>query len=136
MAKFAQPNDVAAAFVDALNEKNADALGELFREDAEFVNIKGQRMHGRKGIIKGHAQSFAGPLKGLEFAFEQVDELRVTKDVVVLHVHCRRAGLVGSAPEEPTLEPTVLELVLVNGPEGWLAAAGTNVVQASALPVV
>jgi len=136
MASFEQPKGVAAAFVDALNAKNADSLGELFRGDAEFVNIRGQRMHGREGIIMGHARSFAGPLKDLEFALDQVDELRVSVDVVVLHVHIRRARLAESAPDEPSLEPTVLELVLVNGPEGWFAVAGTNVVQASALPSV
>jgi uncharacterized protein (TIGR02246 family) len=45
---------LAAAFSDALNDGDADALGALFTKDALFVNIAGMRMAGRDGIIDGN----------------------------------------------------------------------------------
>ncbi len=43
----------AEAFVDAFNRKDAAAVGALFREDAEFVNIFGQVLEdqGKKGRL-------------------------------------------------------------------------------------
>src|SRR5690349_21280839 len=43
MATFAGPRDLIDAFARALNAKDADELGELFTDDAEFVNIMGMR---------------------------------------------------------------------------------------------
>jgi uncharacterized protein (TIGR02246 family) len=77
MARFVQPKDIVNGFEDALNAKNAEPPGELFTKGAEFVNIVGQRMHGREGIIQGHAKVFTGPLKELTFDFDAVDEVRV-----------------------------------------------------------
>ena len=64
MATFARPRDLVDAFAQALNAKDADDLGELFTDDAEFVNIMGMRMHRRQGIVDGHGWAFAGPLRG------------------------------------------------------------------------
>jgi uncharacterized protein (TIGR02246 family) len=131
MARFVQPKDIVIGFEDALNAKDAESLGELFTQDAEFVNIVGQRMHGREGIIQDHAKAFTGPLKELTFDFDAVDEVRVTAEVMVLHVHCLRARLPSARADPTTLDPTMLELVIRCGPDGWRPIAGTNVVQAS-----
>src|SRR4051812_36161265 len=88
MATFARPPDLVVAFARALNAKDADKLGELFTDDAEFVNIMGMRMRRRQGIVDGHGWAFAGPLRGRRIRFDQVDELRVTDDVTVLIGHC------------------------------------------------
>jgi len=90
MTAFAHPRELVDAFASALNAKNADELGRLFTEDAEFVNILGMRMRRRAGIVDGHAWAFAGPLRGRHVRFDQVDELKVTDDVTVLHGHCMR----------------------------------------------
>jgi uncharacterized protein (TIGR02246 family) len=87
MTDRVQPRQLVDAFASALNAKNADELGRLFAEDAEFVNILGMRMRGRTGIVDGHAWAFAGPLRGRQIRFDQVDELPITDDVVVLHGH-------------------------------------------------
>ena len=60
MATFARPRDLVDAFAQALNAKDADDLGELFTDDAEFVNIMGMRMRRREGIVDGHGWAFAG----------------------------------------------------------------------------
>jgi uncharacterized protein (TIGR02246 family) len=129
MAGLPQPQDVLYALGDALNAKDAEALGALFAEDSEFVNIMGMRMRGREGIVKGHAWAFSGPLAGSRVEFDAVDELPVTSDVVVLHGHVLRERLPDAPPSTLPAGATVLELVTRRGPDGWQAVAAVNVTE-------
>jgi uncharacterized protein (TIGR02246 family) len=131
MTAFAQPRELVDAFASALNAKDAEALGRLFTEDAEFVNIMGMRMRQRTGIVDGHAWAFAGPLRGRDIRFDQVDELPVTDDVVVLHGHTIRERQ-PDAPVEGLPDGTsVLVFVSRRGPEGWQFVAATNVTESA-----
>jgi uncharacterized protein (TIGR02246 family) len=127
LAGFTQPRDIIDALATALNAKNADRLGELFSEDAEFINIRGSVMHGRKGIIEGHALSFSGPLAGSTFQFDSIEELPVTADVRVLHVHAVRGRLPDAPSGTGPPVTAMLQLVVRRGSEGWQAVAATNV---------
>ena len=60
MATFARPRDLVVAFARALNAKDADELGQLFIDDAEFVNIMGMRMRRRQAL----STAIAGPSPG------------------------------------------------------------------------
>jgi uncharacterized protein (TIGR02246 family) len=130
MTAFDHPRALVDAFEQALNAKDAGALGELFAEDAEFVNILGMRMRRRGGIVDGHAWAFAGPLRGRQIRFDQVDELAVTDDVTVLHGHCVRERR-PDAPVEGLPDGTsVLAFVTRRGADGWQIVAATNVTEA------
>jgi hypothetical protein len=56
------------------SNQDTDELGELFTDDAEFVNIMGMRMRRRQGVVDDHGWAFAGPLRGRRVHFDQVDE--------------------------------------------------------------
>lgn len=130
MTALGHPRELVDAFATALNAADAGALGDLFSEDAEFVNILGMRMRGRDGIVAGHGWALAGPLRGREIRFDEVDELPVTEDVTVLHGHCLRARRPG-APEEGLPDGTsVLAFVTRRGADGWQIVAATNVTEA------
>jgi uncharacterized protein (TIGR02246 family) len=130
MAAFNRPEQLTDAFAENLNAKDAAALGELFTEDAEFVNIMGMRMRGRQGIVDGHAWAFNGPLRGRRIHFDQVDALGVTDDVTVLHGHCIRERE-PDAPAEGLPDGTsMLVFVTRRGPQGWEIVAATNVTEA------
>ncbi len=131
MTAEGKPQDLVDAFAEALNAKDPEALGRLFAEDAEFVNILGMRMRGRAGIVAGHAWAFDGPLRGRRIRFDRVDELAVTDDVSVLHGHCLRE-LEPDAPADG-LPPgaSVLVFVARRGPAGWELVAATNVTEAA-----
>src|SRR5438128_259661 len=58
MTSFTHPRELVDAFAERLNAKDSSALGELFDQNAEFVNIMGMRMRGRQGIIDGHGWAF------------------------------------------------------------------------------
>ena len=127
MTAFTGPRELVDAFTEALNAKDADALGRLFAKDAEFVNVLGMRMHGREGVVSGHAWAFAGPLRGRRVHVDRVDELQVTEDVSVLHAHCLRAREPDAPVEGLPDGSSVLVLVCRRGPDGWQVAAATNV---------
>jgi uncharacterized protein (TIGR02246 family) len=130
MTGFNQPREIVDAFAETLNAQNAEALGDLFIDDAEFVNILGMRMRRREGIVAGHAWAFAGPLRGRRIRFDQVDELRVTNDVAVLHGHCVRERLPDAPVEGLPDGRSVLVFVTRRDQEGWRAVAATNVTEA------
>jgi uncharacterized protein (TIGR02246 family) len=130
MPTFNRPEQLTDAFAENLNAKDAAALGDLFTEDAEFVNILGMRMRGRQGIVDGHAWAFNGPLRGRRIRFDQVDSLGVTEDVTVLHGHCIRERE-PNAPAEGLPDGTsMLVIVTRRGPQGWKIVAATNVTEA------
>ena len=129
MSGFAHPRELVDAFARTLNAKDADELGRLFSEDAEFVNILGMRMHGREGIVTGHAWAFAGPLQGRVIEFDAVEELQVTDDVSILHGHCVRRRLPEAPVEGLPDGASVMVFVLRRGSAGWQAVAATNVTE-------
>src|SRR3954453_18685447 len=90
---FEKADQVVGAFADALNVKDASALGELFSEDAEFVNILGMRMQGLEVIAPGHPRAVAGTLQGWVIEYEAVDDVQVDDDVTVVYGHCVRRRL-------------------------------------------
>jgi len=129
MTAFAEPRDIVTAFAEALNAKDADRLGSLFSADAEFVNIMGMRMRQRSGIVAGHAWAFSGPLVGSRIEFDNVEELKVTDDVTVLHAHCVRDRLPQAPASTLPSGTSVLVFVTRRGPDGWQAVSATNVTE-------
>ncbi len=130
MAAFNRAEKLTDAFAEKLNAKDPAALGQLFTEDAEFVNIMGMRMRGRQGIVDGHAWAFNGPLRGRWIRFDQVDALAVTDEVTVLHGHCIREREPDAPAEGLPDGASVLVFVTRRGPQGWEIAAATNVTEA------
>ena len=88
------------------------------------------RMRRREGIVAGHAWAFNGPLRGRAIRFDQVDELRVTDDVTVLHGHCVRERLPDAPTEGLPDGRSVLVFVTRRDADGWRAVAATNVTEA------
>jgi uncharacterized protein (TIGR02246 family) len=131
MTALERPRQLVDAFASALNAKDADELGRLFAEDAEFVNILGMRMRRREGIVDGHAWAFAGPLRGRQIRFDQVDELQITDDVVVLHGHNIRERQPDGPVEGLPDGSSVLVFVTRRGPQGWEIVTATNVTEAA-----
>jgi uncharacterized protein (TIGR02246 family) len=125
--EFSEPREIINAFASALNAKDPDRIGAVFTEDAVFVSVTGAVMHGRNGIIEGHAAAFAGPLADSTFRFDSVTELPVTADVTVLHVHGMREGASDAPTTTGPAITTIFQLVVRQGREGWLAVAASNV---------
>src|ERR1700712_4229358 len=130
MTSFATPRDIVEAFADALNAKNAEQLGQLFADDAQFVNIMGMRMQGRDGIVAGHSWAFAGPLQGSFIEFDAVDERTVTDDVTGLHAHCLRHRRADAPDSTLPAGASMLVFTARRQSSGWQAVSATNVTEA------
>jgi uncharacterized protein (TIGR02246 family) len=115
------------AFAEAFNAKDAQALGALFTEDAEFVTIFGNRMRGRAGIETGHAAVFTHALSGNRLVPGSVDVQLLAPGVSLAHAAWTREQLT-DAPAG-TLPPGtgIFTLVLQERDRGWLLRAATNV---------
>lgn len=58
MTFFPDGESVARAFFDRWNAGDADGIGELFADDADFVNVVGLWWRNRRAIRKAHAYGF------------------------------------------------------------------------------
>ncbi len=70
----------AQAFVDAYAERDSKKIGDLFTEDAEFLDELGVRTHGREAIVARFEEAFAGGSQSLieEINIEKVRHLSET----------------------------------------------------------
>jgi uncharacterized protein (TIGR02246 family) len=95
--------ELSLALIDTHNMHDAEALGALFTDDAEFVNIVGGRQTGRTAITNGHAAAFQGPLAGVVLKLVGVDAKRIAPDVVLAHAVWDRSLAADAGPR--TLPP-------------------------------
>ena len=55
--------EIADGFAAAWNDHDMTALGRLFHDDGDFVNVIGTHMRGRESIERQHGVAHAGPLR-------------------------------------------------------------------------
>jgi uncharacterized protein (TIGR02246 family) len=122
MGSAALADRLAAAF----NDKDAGAFAALFAEDAEFVNIFGQRMRGRAGIEAGHRVVFEKLLHGSRLTMREVDVMALGDDHALVHATWTRERLADAPPA--TLPPGtgIFTLVARRAPDGWVLVGATN----------
>ncbi len=119
------PEAFAPAFVSAWSAGDADRLGALFVEDADFVNVVGLWWRQRKAIRKAHAYAFARYFRDAELALLEA-KCRRLGDVAVAHA---RVGLTGQiAPDGSVAGPreAILTFTLSKTKAGWLAVSAQN----------
>lgn len=93
--------EVAAAFRDAMNAKDAVAFATVFHPDADFTNWKGTGAQGRKAIEDFHRGLFEGDgtqgMASFKHARFQTDDMRVRfirPDVASVDVRWSQTGAV------------------------------------------
>jgi uncharacterized protein (TIGR02246 family) len=127
-----------SGFVTAWNQHDMEALGKLFAEDADFVNVAGVRWKGRESIQRNHAWAHgtiphdtpgfekAGPVyaifKTSTLRFTQIDVRFLRKDVALALVNTELDG----DARTPHPRQSVLTRVLTREKGGWLIAAAQN----------
>jgi uncharacterized protein (TIGR02246 family) len=83
-AQKAFGEQVAAAFADAWNRHDMNALAELMAADADFVNIFGTWMHGREEIRQRHIQIHETVFRNSTMAATRVETRFVAPDVAIV----------------------------------------------------
>ncbi|SHG36609.1 SgcJ/EcaC family oxidoreductase [Streptoalloteichus hindustanus] len=118
---------LAGALAEAWNRGDADAYGEVFTEDAEYVDFMGQRARGRREIVETHRWLFATVLKGSRMSGVGPSGAEVrflTPDVAVL---VSTEGGVALPGQELTSDRlSTVTLVAVRRAGGWRFAHFQN----------
>jgi uncharacterized protein (TIGR02246 family) len=71
------------AYIAAFDAGNAQALSELFTEDAIVMNTLGTTVSGRSAIMAALEHSFSGPSQGATLQITPQHSRRISHDVVV-----------------------------------------------------
>ena len=126
-------SELAGAFAEAVDGKDAEALGALFADNAVFVNIMGMPMLGRDGIVAGHRWAFDGPLRNSTVRLVEVVEDTSDDHVAIAHARLHRGSLDQGPGEGLPEGDTMLVLTVRRHGDRWLIQAAANV-EATAPP--
>lgn len=128
--KTGHEDDEAAVrkLLQQLNEAwgDADAYGEVFTEDADYVTFDGSLAKGRKAIIETHRPLFEGILKGSRLAGEfQPTTIRfLAPDVALIH---SSGAVLRARQQQPSRRALSVQTLVAVKQEGrWLFTAFQN----------
>jgi uncharacterized protein (TIGR02246 family) len=114
------PEVIPSLFARAWNDRDSDALANLFDEDAEFVNIAGLCWHDRESIRKAHAGGVEDIFNKQRLATGETKVKLLSPGVAVVHA---RMTLSGEQAAEGEPRPTVVSFVLHRAGDRWLCAS-------------
>ncbi len=86
------PLDVVTRFAKAWNNGDAEAIGELFAEDADFINVVGLWWTSRRSIRRALRRGFAEWFAGSTFTVEKLSQRLIGQDGAVVVARWRIDG--------------------------------------------
>jgi uncharacterized protein (TIGR02246 family) len=117
----ASPESVPAAFAQAWNDRDADALAALFDPDAEFVSVEGLCWHDRESIRKAYAARLGATLANATMSHGETKIKLLSPEVAVVYAHMTLSG--DGAPAEPAHETIFSFVVHRTGDHRWRCAS-------------
>lgn len=125
--QISEPADVARAFVEAWNDHDADALAQLFVDDADFVNVVGLWWEDREDIRRAHARGFRVMFGLSSMQLTRIKTRRLGSDAAVVHCLWSMCGQVDPRGADVGDREGVFSFVLVRNDEvGWRAVNAHN----------
>ncbi|WOI55313.1 SgcJ/EcaC family oxidoreductase [Palleronia sp. LCG004] len=119
------PEEMPERFALAWAARDAERLGALFAEDADFVNVTGIRWRSREAIVRAHDYGFR-----VLFARSKLRVGRVTVrdlgEVAVVHARLLLDGQVDPAGMEAGPRRTVMSFVMAWREGGWICVSAQN----------
>ena len=126
MIQMTRPEEAAQGLQTAWNAHDMDALGELFHEDATFVNRFGHYVRGVDEIIALHAPIHATIYRDSTLENEAIDVVPIGDDAAIVHFWSRLTT--GKAhPSGPHSVDTLILAVLTRRDDAWRIKALENV---------
>ena len=122
----AAPEDFPKAFTQAWMARDGDALGALFVDDADFVNVVGIWWENRPAIAKAHSYALRSFFSASRLAPGRVKTRLLGPDVAVVHCRFRLMGQKTPTGEEAEPRSTILVFVLQRDADGWRAVTAQN----------
>jgi uncharacterized protein (TIGR02246 family) len=123
MVEIQQASEVADGFAAAWNLHDMEALGRLFHDDADFVNVVGLQMRGRESIQDHHAIIHASAYRNSTLRVAVEDARKLGPDVIVAHVH---SELEGDERAPLQTRQTLMTIVIERRIDEWKIVAAQN----------
>jgi uncharacterized protein (TIGR02246 family) len=83
---------MATRFAETWNAHDMDAMAELFAEDADFVNVAGMRLKGKRQIRDEHAKRHEMQFKESVLSVRSVGVRFLKPDVALVQIDWRMEG--------------------------------------------
>jgi uncharacterized protein (TIGR02246 family) len=115
--------EIAGGFAAAWNKHDMTALGRLFHDDTDFVNVIGTHMRGRESIERQHGVAHAGPFRNSTLKDSVEDAREIVPGVIVTHVQTQ---LEGDERAPGQIRQTRMTLVIEQRAAQWRIIAGHN----------
>jgi len=124
---LAEPIDLITRFVRAWDDKDAAAIGELFVEDADFVNVVGLWWTGRRSIVKAQQFGFTHAFADAEMKLHKVTQRFLGDDAAVVMAQWQLSGQVDPEGERVDARRGIISATLVKLEDGsWLGVSFQN----------
>ncbi|MCE8009140.1 SgcJ/EcaC family oxidoreductase [Aestuariivita sp.] len=122
----AAPEDFVRAFTAAWMARDGTALGQLFAEDADFVNVVGIWWEDRPAIARAHAYALKSFFAETTLRPGRIKLRMLGKDRAIVHCRFHLSGQ--RTPDGTAADPrtSILIFVLERRSEGWIAVAAQN----------
>ena len=121
MNEFQSGEAVARAFFAAWNAGDADAIGALFVEDADFVNVVGFWWTNRRQIRKAHDYGFRRIFQSSVLEIQELKVRELTPDIHVIHSVSTLDGQTGLQGEATGTRTAVISMVAARAGSGFQA---------------
>lgn len=108
------------------NSHDVTAMAELFTADADFVNVAGMRLKGRRQIRDEHVKSHRMQFKDSVVTFRAVDVRFLKPDVALVHIDWRIEGDRDSDGTSRAPRNGVMSWVVVRQRDEWRIASSHN----------
>jgi uncharacterized protein (TIGR02246 family) len=122
----ASPDLIPARFAGAWNAHDIAALGRLFAEDADFVNVVGIWWRDRRAIEEAHAFAHRTFFRSTRLEIDEVAVKRLRPDLATVHGTWTLSGQ--AEPDGSIGQPRrgILLFVASREDAGWLVRAAQN----------
>ena len=124
-----RPRALIDSLVRAWNAHDVKAIGELFTEEADFVNSDGQWSKGRAWIRAQLERWHGGRFKNATLVETNTTVRMVQENVAVVHFEWEMPGEVDAAGKPVITRHGIMQIVAVREVHGWkiLSAQDTKV---------
>ena len=121
------PADVVDLFIDAWNAHDMSALGDLFADDADFIDVFGNWFKGRAAFEQVLAERHRSVFQESRFTRKDVAVRRMSPGLAIVHAVIELAGAtsLNGQPLAPALG-VMSYLIERQGPDRWRILAFQN----------
>jgi uncharacterized protein (TIGR02246 family) len=117
---------VVQRFVDDWNSHDMNALASVFSEDADFVNVIGQRWIGREAIKEANAAYHATMFKSSKLSVQDISVRFLKPDVAVLRCIPKLSGQLDAASNILPPRYTMLTFIMMKAGDEWIVVDAQN----------